>query len=202
MPQVGLNALNTALTYDYSIAEALLQADERGELDQLWASNYQVTKNTSKTQKRLRATNAAGTVRTRLEAMLAIPLVTYSVNFKTNHLSEGDVARNTAKLKGQVRVPIPPHNTVFKESYLRGLLIADAVGKADGLHDLRFQSPHPSNGRISLATRNDRGGMNADDTGLYFVAVRYRLSTVEGSKRARRIKAFHIETDDAVVVED
>ncbi len=203
MPAVAAPYLQTELTYAYSDVEALLQADEQTELDALWSANYQVTANTSRATKRTRGRTAATRVRTRLNAILAIPLVTYSANFTTNHLSDADVTRTTAKNRGEARDPIPPHNTVFKESYLRGLLIADATtggaagaAKADGEQWLRFQSPNPSNGRISLATRNGRGGMNADDTGLYFVAVKYDLSTVAGSRRQKRIRAFHIETDD------
>ncbi len=203
MPEVAARHLQTALTYAYSDVEPLLQADERTELDDLWGANYQVTKNTSNASKNKKGSRAAARVKTRLDAILTTPLVTYSANFTTNHLSAADVTRTTAKQRGEIRDPLPPHNTVFKESYLRGLLIADATtggaagaAKADGEQWLRFQSPHPANGRLSLATRNGRGGMDADDTGLYFVAVKYELSTVAGSRRQKRIRAFHIETDD------
>jgi hypothetical protein len=196
MADVATAPLATALGYAYSEAEALLQADERTELDALWSANYRVTRNTSNSMKNARKRTAAGLVRTRLNAILAIPLVTYSGNFKTNHLSDADVIRSTAKTRGEARNVTPPHNTVFKESYLRGLLIADAAGKADGEHWLRFQSPHPASGRISLATRNGQGGMTAEDTGLYFVAVKYEVTTDADSRRQKTVRAFHIETDD------
>jgi hypothetical protein len=195
MPAVGINAMTGLLTYDYSLVEATLHAEERTELDNLWASRYVVTANTSKKIKRQRATAAATAVKTRLDAMLALPKVTYSANFLTNHISVADVARNTAKTRGEARDPIPPHNTVLKESYIRGLLQADAAARADGNHWLRFQSPNPSNGRISLATRNG-GSMTAEDTGLYFVGVKYSLTTTAGAKRTKTVQAFHMETDD------
>lgn len=195
MPEVGTNAMTSLLTYDYSLAEATLHADEKTELDNLWASRYVVTANTSKKVKRQRATAAANAVKTRLDAMLALPKVTYSAGFLANHISEADVARNTAKTRGEARDPMPPHNTVLKESYIRGLLQADVAGKADGNHWLRFQSPNPSNGRISLATRHG-ASMTAEDTGLYFVGVRYSLATTADAKRTKTVRAFHMETDD------
>jgi hypothetical protein len=195
MPQAGINALTTNLGYDYTEAAALLHTDETEELDTLWSANYQVTANTSKAQKRRRATAAAATVRARLDGMLGAPKVTYSANFKTNHLSDADVERGTAKARGEARQPIPPHNTVLKESFLRGLLLADAGGKADGTYWLRFQSPHPAAGKVSLATR-DGGAMRAEDPGLYFVAVRYTLTTAAAGRRPKTIYAFHMETDD------
>jgi hypothetical protein len=195
MAQSGVNALTTNLGYDYTEAAALLHADESDELDALWSANYRVTANTSKAQKRLRATAAAATVRTRLDAILGAPKVTYSANFRTNHLSDADVERGTAKARGEARQPIPPHNTVLKESFLRGLLLTDAGGKADGTYWLRFQSPHPAGGKVSLATR-DGGVMRAEDPGLYFVAVRYTLTTTAGARRPKTIHAFHMETDD------
>jgi hypothetical protein len=194
MPDAGIAVLTTKLGYDYADAEAFLYAEETTELDNLWESSYRVTANTSKTQKRLRAGAAADTVAARLNAILAIPTVTYSANFKTNHVSDGDVDTTTAKTRGEARNPLPRHNTVLKESYLRGLLVADANGKADGNHWLRFQSPTPAAGKISLAS-NDVWRMKAEDTGLYFVAVRYSLSTTV-AKRPKTINAFHIETDD------
>ncbi len=203
MPEVGVTALTTNLGYNYSAAEALLEPYERTELEGLWGSNYTVTRNTSRPQRRLRATNAAATVRTRLNAIFATPRVTYSDNFRTNHISDGDVDRNTARTRGNARNPRPPHNTVLKESYLRGLLITDATtggadgaARADGNHTLRFQSPNPPNGRISLATRNGGGNMVAEDPGLYFVAVRYSLATDANSRRQKAIRAYHLETDD------
>src|SRR5262245_14839349 len=195
MPEVGTNAMTSLLTYDYSLAEATLYADEKTELDDLWSTSYVVTRNTSKPVKRQRARAAADTVKARLDQMLAVPKVTYSANFTTNHLSDGDVARTTAKTRGESRNPVPPHNTVLKESYLRGLLQADASARADGTYWLRFQSPHSANGKISLATRNG-GSMRAEDPGLYFVAVRYTLTTTAGAKRPKTVNAFHIETDD------
>jgi len=197
MPEVGTNAMTRLLTYDYSLAEATLHADEKLELDNLWSASYQVTANTSSRVKRLRAGDAAASVRTRLDALLAVPRVTYSTDFTTNHLSDADVDRTTTKTRGEARAPVPPHNTVLKESYLRGLLQADAAGKADGTHWLNFQSPNPSNGRISLAARRDDGvSMTAEDTGLYFVAVRYTLTTTVGGRRPKTVNAFHIQTDD------
>jgi hypothetical protein len=194
MPEVGTKALTSYLGYEYGEAEALLYAGEKAQLDALWGSSYQVTGNTSNIQKRRRAAQAAQTVGTWLNQILATPRVTYSENFTANHLSDADVDRATAKRRGDARNPLPQHNTVFKESYMRGLLMADAVGKADGDHWLRFQSPHPPEGRISLAS-NRGGQMVAEDPGLYFVAVKYKLSTTT-ARRPQTIRAFHIETDD------
>jgi hypothetical protein len=200
MADVARPYLATALTYAYNTVEPLLQADEQTELDALWSGNYRVTRNTSNSARRTRGRAAAGTVGTRLNAILATPLVTYSQNFTTNHLSNVDVVAGTAKQRGEARDPVPPHNTVFKESYLRVLLLADVGAKADGEHWLAFQSPHPANGRISLATRRNAQAMDIEDTGLYFGRIKYELSTVGGSRRQRRVRAFHMETDDPEIV--
>jgi hypothetical protein len=200
MAVAGQNALTTFLGYNYSTAEALLSPQEKTELDALWESNYTVTRNTSKSVKRRRATAAAATVGAHLNATVAKPKVTYSDGFKTNHVSEADVSRNTAKQRGEARHPIPPHNTVLKESYIRDLLQTDAAGKGDGENVLNFQSPNSPGGKISLATRKaNLTGMTADDTGLYFVRVNYTLTTTAGATRAKTIRAYHIETDDVEI---
>jgi hypothetical protein len=172
--------------HTYDGLEGRLTPGEIAELELIW-TNQGVGK---KPPRQKRAGEAIGRRLLQIIATLRQTVLAYQSNFDTKHVHDGDVSSATAVDKGNARDPKPAWNTVFKKSYLEGLV----AGAADGDYNVVRRASDDGDGNIGLAElRVANQTYKQAALGIYQYRLRYSVAT-DWTTRTKTITFTHMET--------
>jgi hypothetical protein len=171
--------------HTYDGLEGRLTPGEIAELELIWTNQ-----GGKKPPRQKRAGEAIGRRLLQIIATLRQTVLAYQSNFDTKHVHDGDVSSATAVDKGNARDPKPAWNTVFKKSYLEGLV----AGAANGDYNVVRRASDDGDGNIGLAElRVANQTYKQAALGIYQYRLRYSVAT-DWTTRTKTITFTHMET--------